>query len=1092
MQPGFGNAWLENTKNERHQGWALGGVAELVHNAADAQATTISIRKFPRDDATWDDPHFGLRFDDDGEGMLGPDVVKMLSMHSDKDFSSTVGKVGGYGVGFKAGSMVLAQTAVVLTWKTLKEGDRVLTIGVLSNEPYESRGDVPTRLYVSIDTKTDAPTDGCTDADYSKVLTAILSVNRRLPSMLAQWIDKDQTGPHGTTVLLLGFRKSERLFDFDRDPHDAVLTSRVSRSGLHTGNKSREAGDVVKMDWSLRSFLSLMFLHREGDNLRISLFGKEVARHRHWDALKMATREKQTIEWAFNGEKHQIEIMLGEQTDESKNYGCMLYFEGALISSYTRTFANLSKVQPREERDRFGAVLVVNLLKKHGFLACPEKISFRNQETTNPCWGLLKARFDSKIDSLMELREKQRPERGLFRQVLSGIKGTLCGMNSAIRPQGPLRGVLFPVIDEDSTDKIESYSKMIKHKIALSTIAEKVDNGDYDHSSPRQSVANFRRDLDLVFDNAIKWHAKGRWIPDTVDDLDVNDCSEQDIIDAGTKPFLTTHTIYTLRSIFNDQKIPDEFMDVVIANQGNHLISPKEFKQLWDPADPAAGFEVGTTILLPHRQDVKAVRQAKKLRKFAQTSCDDVLRELKSLRSLAGAPKAIDHWITCDQCHKERRCTQQQSKRFGGEGVPFWCEDIKRSCSEPTDADNTPLSSMAHFAEPMEEDVAPAEPGPARAHSKSTQPPMAVTKEAHKDIVSSSSMGVKANAQSQPVMNALRRASENDLTTEKRLHRIKSLVLTLNDFSSLPQADRTEDPRSYNQSFTRLNKTIEKEFPDKKSEGRKVWRNLIRIWIKLYPESARKTATPNPTSLEASRKRAMEPDGDSGDDGSAAAQDAPSSKRTRKDSTVDVPYPAYAKEAVNGEKARPCPPELAPAQVKHYPNRVNEVAERLDLPFRVGPCTRHPDATRPCDCATTWNNFARSDPAAATRLKEHLRTLQHKDICISQGGLPPTVGYHGKGPESGKKVPVCPQELRPMQRHHYPEKVAQAAAELGLDHWKVAFSRPCSRWTGAAEVCKCGTIWHDLARSDASGATRLSNEVKKRREAEIRRLQGGQ
>ena len=39
-----GNAWLTNAR-KRHENWALGGFAELVHNAVDACAKTVTIDK---------------------------------------------------------------------------------------------------------------------------------------------------------------------------------------------------------------------------------------------------------------------------------------------------------------------------------------------------------------------------------------------------------------------------------------------------------------------------------------------------------------------------------------------------------------------------------------------------------------------------------------------------------------------------------------------------------------------------------------------------------------------------------------------------------------------------------------------------------------------------------------------------------------------------------------------------------------------------------------------------------------------------------------------------------------------------------------
>lgn len=90
-------------------------------------------------------------------------------------------------MGFKAGSIVLAQTAVVLTWVVV-DGTRTLSIGVLSNEPYEARSEEPIRLFATLDTKTDTPTGGSTDEEYDAVMAAIKRVNKRLSSTLCAFV----------------------------------------------------------------------------------------------------------------------------------------------------------------------------------------------------------------------------------------------------------------------------------------------------------------------------------------------------------------------------------------------------------------------------------------------------------------------------------------------------------------------------------------------------------------------------------------------------------------------------------------------------------------------------------------------------------------------------------------------------------------------------------------------------------------------------------------------------------------------------------------------------------------------------------------
>ena len=68
--------------------------------------------------------------------------------------------MGGFGVGFKAGSMALAQTAVVLSRGMLRD-KQTLSIGVLSNKPYETNNaEPPTAEHATIDIRSGEPIDG--------------------------------------------------------------------------------------------------------------------------------------------------------------------------------------------------------------------------------------------------------------------------------------------------------------------------------------------------------------------------------------------------------------------------------------------------------------------------------------------------------------------------------------------------------------------------------------------------------------------------------------------------------------------------------------------------------------------------------------------------------------------------------------------------------------------------------------------------------------------------------------------------------------------------------------------------------------------
>ena len=59
-------------------------------------------------------------------------------------------QVGGYGVGFKAGSIAIAHTAVVVTRKNEEGKMPSFSIAVLSNKPFEDKeGSPPTVMYAT-------------------------------------------------------------------------------------------------------------------------------------------------------------------------------------------------------------------------------------------------------------------------------------------------------------------------------------------------------------------------------------------------------------------------------------------------------------------------------------------------------------------------------------------------------------------------------------------------------------------------------------------------------------------------------------------------------------------------------------------------------------------------------------------------------------------------------------------------------------------------------------------------------------------------------------------------------------------------------
>ena len=241
----------------------------------------------------------------------------------------------------------------------------------------------------------------------------------------------------------------------------------------------------------------------------------------------------------------------------------------------------------------------------------------------------------------------------------------------------PLRGVLRLPPKEAGGDGGDHYHQKVKHPISFAEIRTKVERNLYKKGTELQL---FKADVEQVFNNAVRWHS-ARWIPDTDDDtLDPNDCpTEADIEAAGAKPFVTSaeHGAFTLPQIFEKEKIPKEFMKNTL----------KQNKDIPGFKDLGSQFNWGTSLLMPHRQDVAAVNMAHVLKAKAIESIDGIGQEMADaaahLKQLKRAD--LDNKVECAMCKKWRIVNAQQHRQFGGEGVEFRCVDAGRQCEEKCD-----------------------------------------------------------------------------------------------------------------------------------------------------------------------------------------------------------------------------------------------------------------------------------------------------------------------------------------------------------------------------------------------------------------------
>lgn len=211
----------------------------------------------------------------------------------------------------------------------------------------------------------------------------------------------------------------------------------------------------------------------------------------------------------------------------------------------------------------------------------------------------------------------------------------------------------------------------------------------------------------------IQWHSSARFIPDS-DLVGIHDCSLDEIDRAVTEPFESCKEAYTVEQMFEHLGIPLEFKAVTLQqNRGSHGYKNLEWA--------GAGLHYGTTILLPHKEDVKAVLLAKKLKQKAQKRVDSLIssiiseQEVKRRKAARPKRKRHDHetggddeeWtlemeekVQCDLCDMWRVVEGAQEKYPSG--VAFECKQEGYTCYSNADRDrrSLPVQKLARRVSP--------------------------------------------------------------------------------------------------------------------------------------------------------------------------------------------------------------------------------------------------------------------------------------------------------------------------------------------------------------------------------------------------------
>ena len=250
-----GNTLLQTMAEKEHGKWPLGAIAELIHNASDAEADTIRIRTHTA--GTGAAGSQSLRIDDNGKGMghgkpkspeeVATGIHKLMQIGADERFlDSKEGQVGGYGVGAKTGMIAVAHSAVVFTIGNSvdKAGTEVRTVSVafFSNRPFEVRNEPPITNFVTLKADDGEPIDGVSTKEQKLTLfEQIAEVDTSLTvHALQRWQGalQERGDNFGTSIFLIGQSTHKSLSLFKRNSRPLVGSASMPSSGNLCSNLS--------------------------------------------------------------------------------------------------------------------------------------------------------------------------------------------------------------------------------------------------------------------------------------------------------------------------------------------------------------------------------------------------------------------------------------------------------------------------------------------------------------------------------------------------------------------------------------------------------------------------------------------------------------------------------------------------------------------------------------------------------------------------------------------------------------------------------------------------------------------------------------
>jgi hypothetical protein len=890
---------------------------------------------------------------------------------------------------------------------------KTISIALISNKPFETKGDPPILQFVTVRAVDGECIEGMSTL---KEKASLFAKIKALDSTLTEaWMQRwqgqfEERGEGlGTTVILIGLRcikapATWRMFAKDAD----LLVHTIRQPGdevLFTGSLQRR-NVPAPLDYSLRALLSMMF--KDKPKLEtIELFGTNVECGDYANQLVEMDRTKTIrVPGKTGTPAHDVAVLLGcnhTQAHDTGHYGIHIYCEGTLIAAFVQHDLKLAAIS---KGDHFGAVMIIDFNKATGIHPYNNKINM-HFEQNNEVWNSVKNIFEQYLDTRIQARDNVFPYRKPFAaciQRLEDIFKEEYGVDGNNQPrQGPVRGILriptFETQDSSITTYTQFASKDGRAVLSFTEIKKKIANNKY-ADILSTAVQEFARDVERVLTCAINWHANGRFIPDTVDHLDPNDCTAADIEAAQalthTTPKSANDTtkgkhLFTLEDIFEEKKIPKEFLGTTV----------QENKSSFPGLTATSEVAYNTSFLLPHRQDVAAVTFCNYLQQQLDINIAGMTEDFESTaHTTAGG--ADDNLVQCADCDQWRKVPGAAHAKYKPKTAVFRCEMEQRNCTEPCDAtaDDVvvgPADENGDEVEPGDDDAnddfeEDADENEEDADTEDEDEDEDADDVMEHDEEDDKNNGSKTNqgdgdaeageegeegkadhaedADNQVVVNSRQKQPTSFDTVDK----LDQLVTNCSTTGNQPMKMQKLAKFVGGHRFTEVDKTgMVNYFQENKEvilmiKGHaKNDPNLKHVW-KQIKESVKKWDLKGAAQeQESTPSAALAPT-------SAAHATRVSALTQEPVSGLSVFGNAAYTGPVGSPRAPVVPKELAPSSIEHHPRLVTSCARALGISEQtfadLPPCEKR--AGLGCKCHQTWVDFARGHPTDARRLKTEI------------------------------------------------------------------------------------------------------------------------